>query len=598
MRDADRPLRALRRARTALLSLAGMLLAGLACFGCQAPGPAVVVRLNPLTPGADLLQLMVISGEVGQEQVAQQYPTLPIANGGELDFQDYTAGVRLPAGTSGRVIIGAAVYSQASDCLLASGSGTLAVNPITDVNGVELSVLLTPLDVADCGRGLKVPRFVGAPDVAPTVSQGDSFGIRGWGLPPDAILRANGTNAAPMHWESPRAMDAHVPSLPGFLGPLDITLHARLSSGALEQSQALLRYLHLPTFGAAEYTYRTDGSVSPPAAALAADLDGQNGNDLALLWYDAPGAQAVISIMLSKADGTLQPPVYHTVSGITGTQLAAADLDGQKGIDLVMATSSAQLIVLLNQGGGTFPASGTAYPLPAAAVTDVRQLTLADIDHDAQPDALLLYGSGPDLSNLTSQLLIVKGSSGGFGTSSALSLPGSPYSFAAVDLVAAGSADLAVTYAAATSGIPITGVDVLVNQGNGTFQQPIHYPSFGQQVLGADLNRDGRQDLIFPRGALFNQGGAVLLAGADFTASKKTPIAAGYLNGDGEPDVGFVEGFALAAAPGGAIQPGVRPFPGPVFLLADLDRDKLLDLVAVAASANKLTLFRNVSLKN
>lgn len=562
-------------------------------LGCESLGPAVILRLSQLTPEADTIQVMVLLGDVGQEQVAQEMPLFPVASPNQ---REYTVGLRLPFGTTGRVVVGVAAYNQLRDCLLATGSAAIVVNAVADVqNGIPLYITPMSIGTPDCGHQLSVPRILGEDPMLQVVNDGDQFTVAGWGLAPASVLSVNGMPARPAAWMSPTSISGTVPRLPGYLGPLTIALSNSITGQLLTQSTGLYRYLHRPSFNAVDYEYRSDGITTPPEDLIAVDLDGDKRNDLVVLWYDAANDQTVMTILLSGPDA-LQAPVHHFFAGVRGTRLAAGNLDGSGGPDLVFATAT-QITILANSGNARFDTPAQSYPIASDAFAEVSELVVADLNRDGRADAAVIYVGGADQASATTRLLVLlNDGAGGLGTAAPVGLPKTPYFFSIADFAGAGAADLAVTYRDPSTKMLLAGVDLFRNSGAATFNPLQSYGGRGGKFLVADLSRDGRADLIFQDAVLVNNGSGGVTAGDPLSAAGQIPLAVGSLNGDAELDVAFDSGYLLSLGPLGQGEPGLRKFPDPPLLVADLNQDGLLDAVATSMMPGMLTVYTNGSL--
>ena len=125
------------------------------------------------------------------------------------------------------------------------------------------------------------------------------------------------------------------------------------------------------TFGAAvDYVVIVGQSPGSPFAVVAGDLDGDGSPELVVAGDNG------VSVLRNHGDGTFAAPVTHAVpnSGYPGA-VALGDLNGDGHADLAVASTA--VVVLLNQGDGTFGA-GVGYP-PGA-----NGLAMGDLDGDGQ----------------------------------------------------------------------------------------------------------------------------------------------------------------------------------------------------------------------
>lgn len=159
------------------------------------------------------------------------------------------------------------------------------------------------------------------------------------------------------------------------------------------------------------------------------------------------------------------------------------------------------------------------------------------------------------------------------------------------------------------------GVDVLLNNGDGTFTGPVNYPTggtFSNSVQVADIDGDGIPDLVVTNMCLdptVCSGVVVLLGVGDGTFNafvgfnsgglETGAVAIGDVNGDGKPDLILTSNCQQHTCAGGSLSvvlnttsgPGFPTFAKPVLLevtkagavaLADMNGDGNLDLVTGA----------------
>jgi VCBS repeat protein len=225
---------------------------------------------------------------------------------------------------------------------------------------------------------------------------------------------------------------------------------------------------------------------SPPittgAGLVAARFDADASADLAIV---ATGGQ--VAILLSLGDGTFGGPTY-VPAGTAPTDIAAADLESDGDIDLLVADSTGAAVVpLIANGDGTFA------PLAAISLSfSPNRIHAGDIVGDAAPDILVIGSAGTAilqgqaLPNFTSAFT---------STSGGLGFP------AVLDADLDGDLDIVLS-------IPGT---VFLGDGVGGFVAPVagtfgtDLGAFGSSVCApADLDGDTNDDLLILSG-----GGAV-----------------------------------------------------------------------------------------
>jgi hypothetical protein len=300
------------------------------------------------------------------------------------------------------------------------------------------------------------------------------------------------------------------------------------------------------------------------------DFNGDHKLDVAFLSYGPP--TAFVSVAMGNGDGTFGP-VSNIPVAAPPQSLMVGDVNGDGKLDLVVVLDfpPETIQVYLGKGNGTFQALQSSLPgLPCQ---------LADINGDGKLD---LVGNGIYLGN-------------GNGTfQSQMPMPGPGGCPAIADFNGDGKLDFAVLAgngvtvffgngdATFQSGVTYKGGEnasallvadfngdgkpdlflsdgtIFLNTGKGTFRPPVRY-GFGQVPLLADVNRDGRSDVIF--GVVRSPGISIAFARPDgtFAASHvysalyldhdfPASITAGDFTGDGKTDLAVTATFTNGVA--------------------------------------------------
>jgi len=262
-------------------------------------------------------------------------------------------------------------------------------------------------------------------------------------------------------------------------------------------------------------------------AMVAADFDGANGPDLALVSYQADS----LTVLLNNGLGVLGAPASYA-TGIGPTSLTCADLSGDGLLDLAVVGWDDRLRLFLGQGAGLF-APGADYPtgdnpwkLVAADFNGDGLADLACSNLGGAPGQVSVYinqGGGafsveqvPTLSGqrglavgdfegdgdldlalavyAMDQLALHFGDgSGHFGPAVAHATADKPYDIAASDLDGNGRPDLLLIHKDAQRQIW-----ALPGLGGGLFGTPLVWNADRDmdQLLLADLDADRDQDLL------------------------------------------------------------------------------------------------------
>ena len=252
--------------------------------------------------------------------------------------------------------------------------------------------------------------------------------------------------------------------------------------------------------------------------------------------------QSSVSVFLGNGDGSFQTAVSYATDQNPAIVLVG-DWNGDGKSDLLVANGGLSSInILLGNGDGIFQSAikTSAFPIQAMAV--------GDFNGDGKAD--LVIASGYQANTMA---ILLGNGDGAFQARVNYPLPAAAYSVAVGDLNSDGKADLVFGTA---SGF----VSVALGNGDGTFATPVNYsagPSPENVVLG-DFNGDRRLDiaaadnnnLSYPLEVLLGNGDGTFQPGAS-PAAERGALLAVDLNGDGKLDVLVSTGnSSLVSLPG------------------------------------------------
>ena len=295
-----------------------------------------------------------------------------------------------------------------------------------------------------------------------------------------------------------------------------------------------------------------------------------------------------LSALAAPASSQLFDDGFYIPCGIAPVKVIAAELDGQPGIDLVMADDAAGAIsILLNQGDGTF---GTPTIISFDPAVGTYTLCAGDLDGDLDND--LVVGHGTTFSVLAND--------GAAGFTSGPTLPTNGYWIAretcAADIDGDGNVDL-------IWGEPNLGggLWLAMNEGE-TFATPVElFHSHVSDPVVANFDGDSHLDIAFQRSAqeevvvLLGLGDGTFQAPVSYTvpaSSSLVDLAANDLDGDTDVDLIVLDGnysayvwllTNLGDGTFGAITNlfSTPPNGGPSVIALDLDGSGCGDVVSV-----------------
>ncbi len=254
-----------------------------------------------------------------------------------------------------------------------------------------------------------------------------------------------------------------------------------------------------------------------PQSVGVADMNGDGRLDVVATLYQ----HGEVSINLGNGDGTFQT-VVKIGAGFHSAGLALDDFDADGDIDLAVTNDAFNggLVVLLNNGDGTFHFTGYAVSSSPIAVA------AADFNSDGIPDLAvggalqIMIGNGDGSFQPPTWI------GNGFG------------SLVVTELHGDGHFDIVLTNNNSDT------IDVLRGNGDGTFLPPKTYPAGTKpnSITGADMDGDGDVDIIVGNTAstitvLRNQLGSLRRRVSYSVGDIPVAVAVADVNGDGLPDV-------------------------------------------------------------
>ena len=287
---------------------------------------------------------------------------------------------------------------------------------------------------------------------------------------------------------------------------------------------------------------RGDGTFQPavnydvgsaPRSIAVADFNGDGRLDLAVANF----LGASVSVLLGKGDGTFEPAT-QVDAPLGPAFVGVGDFNNDGKLDMVI-TDDSGISVFFGNGDGTFQLPVTT--LPPGPFSSIG---IGDWNKDGKLDLVAVGQNG-----FASQAQVLFGNGDGtFTPGASYPLDNSPVYVAVGDFNSDRNLDLAV---ADFQGV---GIAVLLGKGDGTFRSPVFYPThFAASVVAADLNHDGKLDLIAggDGGLNLTQAVTVFLGKGDGTfkpgvayPSGGNPPAIADFNGDKMLDIASADGVS------------------------------------------------------
>ncbi|HVR27177.1 MAG TPA: FG-GAP-like repeat-containing protein [Candidatus Polarisedimenticolia bacterium] len=281
--------------------------------------------------------------------------------------------------------------------------------------------------------------------------------------------------------------------------------------------------------------YGAGGSLNYVAVA---DFNGDGKLDIAA----ADNGNGVVQIFNGLGDGTFSTGSTFATD-ITNSYpqgLLAGDFNHDGHPDLAVENYSQNVGILINDGTGGFLAP-VNYSLSNYSYQGIGT---ADLKGDGNLDLVIPFNNGSAIA------ILLGNGDGTFQAETDLTVGLNPGSVAIADLNGDGKLDLAAT----TSQYGSTGVDVAFGNGDGTFQTPVFYPSSLQDfnldnpyttfIQAADIDGDGKLDLVYVNteygtvGVLFGSGNGSFYDPVEYpTSGYAWQLAVADVNQDGAPDV-------------------------------------------------------------
>jgi large repetitive protein len=278
---------------------------------------------------------------------------------------------------------------------------------------------------------------------------------------------------------------------------------------------------------------RTFSVGNYPDSVAVGDFNGDGRMDI----VTANKNSDTVSVLLGNGDGTFEPAETYATGGGYATSVAVGDFNGDGRSDIVVANYQAGTVsVLMSNANGTFKAAQTF----AVNSSFVYSVAVGDFNGDGRMDIAT--------ANLNHSVSILLGNGDGtFQSPHTFAAGAAASSIAVGDFNGDGKLDIAVANAATTSEIIYSSVNILLGNGDGTFEAPQSFKVLGKSdsIAVADFNGDGALDVVKTNvtyrsiSVLAGNGDGTLQGEQIFNTegSSVTSVAVGDFTGDGRMDI-------------------------------------------------------------
>ncbi|MCG3160517.1 MAG: hypothetical protein JMDDDDMK_01586 [Acidobacteria bacterium] len=258
------------------------------------------------------------------------------------------------------------------------------------------------------------------------------------------------------------------------------------------------------------------------------DVNGDGKPDLVIA-AQLGSASNVVKVWINSGAGAFSPGQQIAPSQ-TLSNVALADFNNDGKLDLVVNNDrDPSLKIFAGVGDGTFTTLTDRIP-----VNLIQTFTTGDFNGDGNTDLATWRQFNCDSENGTVFILSGDGR-GGLAQTSAVTLAANPKTLVAADLNGDGRADLISTHCRNVEG---NGVAVALADQNGGFTPAVNYASGeGGNILIGDINGDGKPDIVASSGllVLINKGDGSFNDSIRLNSYSNASL--GDINGDGTTDI-------------------------------------------------------------
>ena len=494
--------------------------------------------------------------------------------------------ISLPAAIAGNTIICTGLTTALSNTTTggtwSSSNTAVATVGITSgvVTGASIGTTVISYTVT-CGIVTTTITVNGAAAGAPTVTSVSPLAGN-----PAAAVTITGTNfntSAPNNIVYFGATRATVSAASATSLSVTVPSGATYMPVSVENNGCLLtgysQYPFLPTFnnsafvsGTVNFATKVDFSTaSNPYSVVIGDIDGDGKSDMVAVNLSA---NSVSVYRNTSSSGTITSGSFAAkVDFTTGNSPYAAalgDIDGDGKLDLVVSNNASNTISVFSNTAtsGVINSGSFATKVDFTTGTNPNDVAIGDIDMDGKPDLVVanFYSNTISVLRNTATSGI---SSGSFATKVDFTAPSHPYSVAIGDLDGDGKPDVAIANqgAASVSVYRNTSTSGTITTSSLATNVDFTVGTSPFSVAIGDLDGDGKMDLAVAN----NSSNSI-------SVLRNTSSVGSITSGSFATAVSFTTGSS--------------PYS---ISLGDIDGDGKVDMVTPNASANTVSVFRNIA---
>ncbi len=284
-----------------------------------------------------------------------------------------------------------------------------------------------------------------------------------------------------------------------------------------------------------------------PRSAISIDINGDGKPDVITANRNANTISVLLNTTVTGAATGSFAAQQTFATGTNPISVTAADINGDGKPDLIVANSSVGTIsILLNTTPPGAAVPSFAVQQTFATGSNPQQIISADINGDGKPDLITVDSSGNTVSVLLNNT--VPGSlMASFGIKQSFAAGSLPLAIAVADLNGDGKPDLiAANYSYSASGGTISVLrNTTASGATSASFAALQSSAVGIGTLSvavADLNGDGKPDIVVANGDNASKSLSVLLNAAQCLITGTTPI------GTIAHDIIYIDGFGFAPA--------------------------------------------------